>query len=264
MDREILTRRTFDEANDAGPLWTSDGQWIVYRTSTGSGYYDINRKAADGTGAIEKIGSSPNNPWPFSWSIDGKVLLLWELVLSPKQRESVAQTDIAMLSMEGDHVRTPLLNGKFNEDHPKISPNGRWLAYSSDESGQYEVYVRPYPDVNKGSQWQISTNGGNSPLWSPNDREIFYRNNDAVMAVPVETESGFDSGKPKMLFEGSYLSRNIPPVVMPMWDIHPDGNRFLMMKPAPTREDEPESATPRKINVVLNWFEELKERVPTN
>jgi serine/threonine protein kinase len=262
VDRKILTRRTFNEANDAGPLWTPDGQWIVYRTSTGKGEYDINRKKADGTGAVEKIGSSPNNPWAFSWSIDGKVLLLWELVVFPQKPASAFQTDIAAMSMEGDHLVTPLLNRKFNEDHPKISPDGHWLAYSSNESGQNEVYVRPYPDVNKGGQWQISNNGGNSPLWSPNGRQIFYRKDNAVMAVPVETESRFDSGKPDLLFQGEYISNRVGEVVLPMWDMHPDGKRFLMTKPAQATGDKPESAIPRKINIVVNWFEELKERVP--
>jgi hypothetical protein len=173
-----------------------------------------------------------------------------ELTVSPPH------VDIGMLSMEGDHTRKPLLQEQYDEGYPRISPNGRWMAYMSYESGKAEVYVRSFPDVNKG-KWQISANGGNSPLWSPDDRELFYRSGDAAMAVRVETEPIFKPGKPTVLFRGKYLSA---PNTITGWDISPDGKRFLMLKePA---ANAPESRNPRRINIVLNWFEELKQRVP--
>ena len=136
-----------------------------------------------------------------------------------------------------------------------ISPDGRWMAYSSNEFGKGEVYVRPFPDVNSGGRWQVSTSGGTSPLWSPDGRELFYRNGDTTMAVEVETESTFKSGKPQTLFRGF---QNSPYAI---WDIHPDGSRFLMIKESTV--DTSTEDTPRpKITVVTNWFEELKERVP--
>ena len=112
--------------------------------------------------------------------------------------------DIGALSMEGDHKRIPLLQEKYLEIQPKISPDGRWMAYLSDESGKNEIYVRPFPEVNKG-RWQISTSGGNSPLWSRDGRELFYRSADSVMAVAVQTEPTFKPGKPEVLFRGTYV-----------------------------------------------------------
>jgi serine/threonine-protein kinase len=141
---------------------------------------------------------------------------------------------------------------------PKISPDGRWMAYASYEFGKSEIYVRPFPEVD-GGKWQVSLSGGDTPLWSPNGREIYYRKDDAVMAVSVETEGSFKSGKPEFLFRGPYVvlgaNEGHP------WDISPDGKRFLMMKGAGSASST--TGGPRKINIVLNWFEELKQRVPT-
>ncbi len=116
--------------------------------------------------------------------------------------------------------------------------------------------MRPFPDVNKG-KWQISTGYGESPLWSPDGRELFYISNDGVVEVPVDTKTTFNAGKPRVLFRGAYLSGYGE---CPSWDISPDGKRFLMIKPAAST-GEPVLG-PRKINVVLNWTEELKQRVP--
>jgi serine/threonine protein kinase len=255
--RESMTRLTFDERDDSVPLWTPDGKRIVYSSLREAGTPGgIFWKAADGTGEVEKLAPAPNRGiYPFSRSKDGKTLALWEVTLAP------LQTDIGMLSMEGDHARKPLLQEKYNEDYPQISPDGRWLAYASNESGKYEVYVRSFPDVNKGGRWQISTNGGDSPLWSPDGRELFYRNGDSFMAVEVETDPAFRPAKPKVLFKGTYFSTGAP-FDFTLWDISPDGRRFLMMKPPAWTGAAPTTAGPRKINIVLNWFEELKQRVP--
>ena len=175
--------------------------------------------------------------------------------------------DIGVLSMEGDRQRKVLLQEKHIELAPKISPDGRWLAYQSNESGQYEIYVRPFPDVDSGGRWQVSNSGGTSPLWSPSGRELFYRSGDSTIVVPVETEPTFEHGNPEILFKGQYVSFNLGPIILTPWDIHPDGKRFLMIKPPVETSTEPvtdesTSVVPRKINIVLNWFEELKDRVP--
>ncbi len=134
------------------------------------------------------------------------------------------------------------------------------MAYVSNESsGQAQVYVCPFPDVDSG-RWQVSTGGGNSPLWSRDGQKLFYRNGNAVMAVAVKTEPNFDIvGTPQSLFRGEYLSqpgRLVNVALQPyLWDVSPDGKRFLMMKEAGTTAST-------RINIVLNWTEELKQRVP--
>jgi serine/threonine protein kinase len=259
LARETMARLTFDAGQDSSPLWTPDGKRIVYFSAPeGGAMGGIYRKAADGTGEVEKLGSaSDRGLFPFSWSRDGKTLVLFEVGLSP------LQTDIGMMSMEGDHARKPLLQERYFEDYPRISPNGRWMAYESNESGKHEVYVRSFPDVNNGGRWQVSTNGGDSPLWSPDGRELFYRSGDSFMAVAVEAEPTFSPGKPKVLFKGTYVSWDAP-FDFTLWDISPDGKRFLMIKPTPVSTGAtPAAVSSRpKINIVLNWFEELKQRAP--
>jgi serine/threonine protein kinase len=257
LAHETKMRLTFEDGEDSWPIWTPDSKQIVYRSSSDGMTYDINMKSADGFGEVEKIISWPNTPGPFSWSKDGKTLLSWDLTLSPRQ------TGISILSLEDSHERVPLLDRESNEDHPQISPDGSWLAYASNVSGQNEVYVCPFPEVNKG-RWQVSTNGGVGPLWSPNGQELFYRNEGSVMGVSVETDTVFKYGKPRTLFHGNYLAVAVVGAILPMWDIHPDGNRFLMIKPSTSLDKESATAILRKIIIVQNWFEELKERVPVD
>ena len=119
---------------------------------------------------------------------------------------------------------------------------------------------RPFPEVNKG-RWQVSTSGGDSPLWSKDGRELFYRGADSVMAVAVQTEPTFKPGKPGALFRGTYVGLSVMDIHT--WDIGPDGKRFLMMKgPLPQLSAPAAASGPRKITIVLNWLEELKQRVP--
>jgi serine/threonine-protein kinase len=204
-------------------------------------------KAADGSGKVEKLASVPDrNTYPWSVSNDGKTLFFGTTV-------GANRDDIGMLSMEGDRTPKLLLKEKYGERRPQISSDGRRIAYESDESGQVEIYIRRFPDVNNGGQWQVSTNGGEFPLWSPDGKELFYRSPNAIMAVSVETEPTFKLGAPKSLFADKYIGQ---------FDIHPDGKRFLMMKLAQPTEKKQEVKAPSKINIVLNWTEELKQRIP--
>jgi eukaryotic-like serine/threonine-protein kinase len=156
--------------------------------------------------------------------------------------------------------RGALLKEKHTEAQPQISRDGRYMAYIAGEWGKLEIYVCPFPEVDKG-RWQISTGGGDSPLWSPNGRELFYRNGDAVVAVPVETEPAFKPGKSRTLFRGGdYVSTSV--YDGNQWDISPDGARFLMLKKVASGDKPNAAEAPRKINIVLNWTEELKQRVP--
>ena len=238
-----MTPLTRDKANDSYPIWTPDGQRIIFGSEREGGY-SIYWKAADDTGKAEQIASMKGGRiWPTSLSNDGNTLFLGQY-----DAEAGGQ-NIGMLSMEGDRTPKLLLQEEYTESDPQISPDGRWLAYTSNESGQSEVYIRPFPDVDSGKM-QVSTRGGREPLWSPDGRELFYRNGLEAVAVPVETEPALRMGRPKILFQGPYLLQ---------WDINPDGKRFLMISsPGADRA----TADRRTINIVLNWFEELKVRVP--
>ena len=257
--RKTMTRLTFDKSEEMVPIWTPDSKRIIYHSQhetadTGGVYW----KAADGTGEVEKLCSTPDRTlFPWSLSTDGKFLLMQELI-------SNVHADIGLLSMEGDHARKLLLHSEYSQAQPQISPDGKLIAYSSTESTgvplKGHVYVRPFPDVNKGGKWQISNKGANSPIWSPDGREVFYLSEDGfAMAVSMETKPEISFGTPRVLFKNKYLGLTISSGTP--WDIHPDGKRFLMIK---LPEAAPSQATaPRpKINVVLNWFEELKQRVP--
>jgi Tol biopolymer transport system component len=199
---------------------------------------------ADGGGGLEHLITSEYNNFPMSWSPDGQLLAFVEV-------NPTTGYDIWVLRMS-DRKAQPFLRTPFNESTPRFSPDGRWLAYISDESGRFEIYVQPYPGL--GGKWQISTEGGAEPVWNPNGRELFYRSGDKMMAVDIATQPSFASGKPRMLFEGQYSPA---PGTTPNYDVSPDGQRFLMIKPSEAGE------APTQINVVLNWFEELKQRVPT-
>ena len=166
--------------------------------------------------------------------------------------------DLGMVSLEGERSSTPLLNTNAVEANATISPDGRWMAYQSSESGQFEIYVRPFPDVDDG-KWQVSSDGGRWPLWAPDGRELFYLQQDMeMMAASVETEPTFTIGKREPLFgmEPYFVQAIVRRVA-----ISPDGQRFLLLKIGTGSED---AAVPPSIIVVQNWFQELKRLVPTN
>ncbi len=160
-----------------------------------------------------------------------------------------------MLTLDGDHSSTVLLDDEWLERGAALSPDGRWLAYTSNETGQREVYVRPFPDVDAG-RWQISTDGGEWPLWNIAGDELFYRGPTGVMALEFEGDPTFAPGAPTLLIE-----REIFGLRSRRMAVSPDGQRFLLLSDT-TGGLNAEDAAPAQINVVLNWFEELRERVP--
>ena len=164
-------------------------------------------------------------------------------------------SDIWILPLEGERKPRLFLQAQSNQQAAMFSPDGHWIAYVSDESGRPEIYVQAYPGP--GGKWQISTDGGTQPVWARNGRELFYRNGDRMMAVGIATQAGFQAGTPQMLFERPGLGGAQQGVPTPDFDVSPDGQRFLMLKAG---EDQQSALT--QIHVVLNWFEELKRRVP--
>ncbi len=164
-----------------------------------------------------------------------------------------------MLTLDGDRTPTPLLNTEFIERNAALSPDGRWMAYESTESGQEEIYVRPFPDVDAG-RWQVSSDGGTWPLWAPDGRELFYVGPQAMMSVAIDTEPTFGLGRREPLFDKEPYWTRPRAGTNRRAAIAPDG-RFLFLKEGGGSEDD---APPPSIIVVLNWFEELKRLVPTN
>ena len=243
-------RLTFEKTNGF-PLWSPDSKRIAFwsgREGRSNAYW----KSADGTGNDELLGKELGlrSFVPADWADNGKTLVTTSWNLS-------YMSGIGMLSMEGNRKFKFLLDEKYHESQPRISSDGRWMAYTSNESGKEEIYVRSFPDMD--GHWQISTGGGNNPLWSPDGREIFYRNGNAVITVPVKISPTFIFETPRTLFQGTYVSSVNSPASRDFgtWDISPDGRRFLMLRGSSA------GSGPRKINIVLNWFEELKQRVPT-
>jgi eukaryotic-like serine/threonine-protein kinase len=235
---------TFQGSVNLLGVWTPDGKRIAFQSNK-EGLPNLFWQLADGSGGFERLTTSDYNQTPNSWSPDGQLLAFIE-------NTPTTGYDIWVLRL-GDRKAQPFLRTPFNESAPRFSPDGRWLAYVSDESGRNEIYVQPYPGP--GGKWQISTEGGTEPTWNRNGRELFYRSGNKMMAVEITAQPSFSVGKPRVLFEGQYV---LTPATFPNYDVAPDGQRFLMLKPA-----DQEQSAPSQINVVLNWFEELKQKVPT-
>jgi dipeptidyl aminopeptidase/acylaminoacyl peptidase len=244
LSRETLTRLTFDGTLNLNSVWTPDGKWIAFQSNK-DGPPNIYWQRADGSGGLERLTSSEFVNFPISFSPDGQLLAYGEI-------NPTTGYDLWILRLK-DHQAMPFLRTPFTESVPQFSPDGHWLAYISNESGRYEVYVQPYPGP--GGKWQISTDGGTEPVWNPNGRELFYRDGSKMMSVEISTQSGFATGKPRMLFEGPYL---LSPATTPNYAVSLDGQRFLMLKHV-----EAAGEAPTQIDVVLDWFQELRRRVPT-
>ena len=221
------------------PVWTPDGSRITF-ASDRRGPWNLYWKSADEVGEAELLLPSEHSQFPMSWSPDGQVLAFQEF-------NTETADDIWMLGKDGE--LQPFVVTRFRERTPRFSPDGRFLAYVSNESGRHEVYVQPYPAT--GKRWTVSTDGGTEPLWSPDGLTLYYRQGDRVMAVALETSAEFRAGKPRQLFEGPFEAH-----IFPNYDISPDGDRFVMVRT--------DSNAPGEIHVVLNWFEELRRLVPTN
>jgi Tol biopolymer transport system component len=235
--RQAWSRIT-SEGNGGFPLWAPDGRRLAY-VSDKAGRENMYWRPLDGSGPEERLLVSDRSTFPFSWSRDGGLAFVR---LDPQTFQ-----DIWMLPADRAQKPVAFVQTPFGEGAPAFSPDGRWVAYVSSESGRNEIHVRPYPGP--GEKLTISTDGGNEPVWSPTGRELFYRNGDAMMSVSMSPGPTLTAGKPQRLFERPYEQ------TLALWanyDVSADGQRFLMVKTI----EQPES--PAQINVVLNWFDELK------
>jgi Tol biopolymer transport system component len=244
-DRQPLTRLTFGPYIEQAPVWAADGHRIFF-ASNRDGIPNVFWQRADNTGTMERLTNSKTLVAPYSISPDGKMLVV-----------NLAGVHIGVVHLDDRHEVAPLIQGPGTQSNAEISPDGHWLAYQSDESGQGEVLVRPFPNVDTG-RWQISSGGGARPVWARNGQELFYLGPErALVAVPIRTSPTFTYGNPTTLFKNPLLYV-VPPART--YDVSPDGRRFLMVKEAAGID---RNATPANMVVVLNWTEELKQRVPT-
>ena len=240
LSRGVKTRFTFDAARDLFPVWSPDGTQIAF-SSEREGKRRLFVKRADGSAPEELLLDSQALDSPTDWSPDGKYLVFWHRGAGTK-----TAYDIWILPMTGERKPYPFLQGEFNESEAMFSPDGRWMAYVSDESGRSEVYVAPFPGP--GGKWQASTAGGRTPRWRKDGRELHYlAPDDKVMAVGVGQQgAGLQLGIAQPLFQVHVLPLG------GMYDVARDG-RFLV-----NSVGEDRSATP--LTLVVNWTAELKKK----
>jgi Tol biopolymer transport system component/predicted Ser/Thr protein kinase len=239
LERSVASRFTFDEAYDGVPLWSPDGSRIVFSSSRGEGADAIYWKDASGAGEAQLLLQADEDIYPGDWSRDGRFLAFMRY-------GSETRWDIWALPIDGSSEPFPVLQSEFSEVRPMFSPDGQWIVYNSNESGEMEVYVTQFPGP--GGKWQVSTNGGQEPQWSADGSEIFYvDSSQQLVTVPVSTGETFRAGLPETLFE----ARLFPLTSRNRYSVTEDGQRFLMLS---TISEE----SIRPISVVVNWYAGLE------
>ena len=237
------SRVTFGDTLNLRPTWSADGRSLIYIGNAGANGGKVMRRRADGTGAAQVLVNSPFAFAQASETHDGKWLLA---------RRSFGEAgvgDIYGLRV-GDSTLTPLVTGPATEIEPVVSPDGRWLAYTSNESGQPEVYVRPFPDAGS-ARWQVSVAGGRDPMWSHSGKELFYWSTaNKMMSVGIRPGATFGFDQPRALFS---TSQYVPAGAMQSYDVSPDDKRFVMLRETAANERS-------EFIVVENWTQELRAR----
>jgi Tol biopolymer transport system component len=232
LTRGTESRLTFDPAEDTRPIWSHDGNRIVW-ASNRTGTYQLYQKLASGVGQDELLLQTDAPLLPYSWSADGKFLLYGRT--DPKTND-----DLWLLPLEGDRQPFPFLQTPFWDSDAQFSPDGRWIAYRTTESGRPEVYVQTFPA--SGGRWQVSTKGGHHPQWRGDGKELFYCSTDGkLMAVDVKSGGAFEAGLPKTLFDLSDAK-----VYYADYAATADGQRFLFVRKL-------QESTPAPFSVVVNW-----------
>jgi serine/threonine-protein kinase len=243
LERGTTTRLTFADITDMAPIWSPDGKRIAFGSLRDSSVPNLHWKTADGSGETERLTESNLAQFPCSFSPDGQWLMY---------QEEGAGTgwDLFALALETGESEL-FLRTKSLEGAGEFSPDGRWVAYHSSESGRFEVYVRPFPAG--GGKWQISTDGGHYPMWSADGTRLYYANNDSLMVVDVSSEGAtFRAETPVEV-----LAVNLPPEsgFSRRYDVADDGRVVAVFE-----SDHEKAGDGPRTMLVLNWFEELKQR----
>jgi serine/threonine-protein kinase len=248
--RDTATKLTFGRTNSSRPIWTPDGGRLAFASERPPNLFWIR---ADGSGEAQRLTQSPNAQAPYSWHPSGKFLAYTE-------NRPDTKNDLMVLPMSGDEASgwkpgspTVFLRTPFNEDNPMFSPDGRWLAYESNETGRFEVFVRPFPGP--GAKVQISAGGGNTPKWSQAKRELLYRGADNRIMTAAYTVAGdsFRAEKPQLWSPRALPEGIMRPMQRHVFAVHPDGERVALFVP-------PDAArgTRDKVVLVFNFFDELR------
>jgi Tol biopolymer transport system component len=236
LTRGGRTRFTFDSAEEGQPVWSPDGTRIAFRSNR-KGVSDVYLKPSSGAGNEELLWQSTGQKRPLSWSSDGRFLLVSEI-------DSKTTFDLWVLPMTGERKPTPWLNTPFRETHGQFSPDGRWVAYQSNESGSFEIYVQPFPAAS--AKWQLSIGGGTQPRWRADGKELFFIAPDAKLMAAAVTASAttFEAAPPVALFQTRIVGSSSG-LLKHHYAVSRDG-RFLINETA-----EASTATP--ITLILNW-----------
>jgi serine/threonine-protein kinase len=247
LAHHILQRLTNDPGPNRGPIWTPDGRRVAF-TAERDGVESVYWQPFDGSGSMERLSSGTQAQNPMSFSPDGTQLIVATPISPP--------FDLGVITLGANRTTTMLLHSTASEANGVLSTDGHWLALESDESGRSEIYVRPFPNVEK-RRIQVSTGGGSRPLWSRTGRELFYYvAPDTIMAVSVRLGEDIALGSPQPVVKGRYAEafnagRH--------YDVSLDGQRFLLLKDA----SDGQKTAAREIHLVLHWFEALKAKAPT-
>jgi serine/threonine-protein kinase len=244
---KTLTRLTFGGQNWT-PVWSVDGRDVFYVAIEGGIKTSLLRKPADGSADAQRLAQIEGEA--YLTHVQGTTTIFDFRDPNSQQPQMAQKFHLVTLDLKAPGKVVPLVATTGGDLAGVVSPNGRFLAYGTDESGRAEVYVRDFPGP--GGRWQVSTAGGEEPHWSANGRELFYRNNDLFMVAGVDTRAAFQASTPALLFKGVY---NIRTTTLLSFAVDPKGDRFLMIRPV---NEEGEAS---RVHVVLNWFEELKQRM---
>ena len=247
QDRGTFTRLTFNASHNFVPTWSRDGGMIAFASDRDGGIFNIYQKSSSGAGDDELVLKTPNAKFPEDWAPDGQSMLYAEV--NPGK-----QVDAMVLPLSGERKPRPFVNTEFVEGLSNFSPDGRWIAYSSNESGRFEVYVQPYPQ--RTGKWQISTQGGSYARWARSGKELFYLTDEgAVMGADVRADGqAFSAGTPRMLFKTNAMFGDHAAGGFELpYDVTADGQRFILNERlTPANQGAP-------LTVVLNWTAGLKK-----